>query len=165
MKVVLEETRAAGGMAELEEYLGEWTLRPDGEVVEDARYTPLPYSDAAFADFQRQRCTDLPSLELHLGFDVPKRDGEGLPLALPRLMSACAARGLQNGGWFVFKKEGQWAYRTNEFSSEPAASAELRLSGQARALREILGAAGLQCPVSFSLERVHGIWVFPEPPR
>ena len=160
MKVVLEETRAAGGMAELEEYLGEWTLSADGVVAEDARYSPLPYSAAAFALFAANLCKDLPSLELHLGFDVPKKEGEGLPLPLGQLMDGCTKRGLENGGWFVFRKEGHWAYRSNEFSSEPVASAEPKLFSQARALQQLLMAAGISGPVSFSLERVHGIWVF-----
>lgn len=160
MKVVLEETRAVGGMAELEEYLGEWTLKPDGTVVEDARYSPLPFSDAAFAEFASARCRDIPSLELHLGFDLPKNDDGAMPLSLSDLMNACAKRGLDNGGWFLFKKEGHWAYRSNEFSSEAPSRAEPRLFEQARALQQLLGAAGLGCPVSFSLERVHGIWTF-----
>lgn len=157
MKVVLEETRAAGGMAELEEYLGEWTLQPGGEVVVDARYEPLPFSDAAFAPFATHRCAGIPSLELHLGFDLPKREGEPMPLPLAQLMQACTQAGLENGGWFVFKKEGHWAYRSNEFSNEPVADAETKLFAQARALALILRD---RCPVSFSLERVHGIWVF-----
>lgn len=158
MKVVLEETRAAGGMAELEEYLGEWSLQPDGAVVEDARYQALPYSDAAFKEFDAARCSSIPSLELHLGFDLPK-DG-ALPISLAELMQACAARGLENGGWFLFRKETHWAYRSNEFSSEDSTTAEGRLFSQAKALQEVLAARKLTCPVSFSLERVHGIWTF-----
>ncbi|MDP1827065.1 MAG: nucleoside monophosphate kinase [Archangium sp.] len=160
MRVVLEETRAAGGMAELEEYLGEWTLRADGTVVEDSRYDALPYSGAAFAEFESRRCSDIPSLELHLGFDAPKVDGQGMPIPFSQLMDSCSQRGMQNGGWFVFKKDSHWAYRSNEFSSEPVASVQPRLVGQARALREILVAAKVECDVSFSLERVHGIWTF-----
>ena len=155
MKIVLEETRVAGGMAELEEYLGEWTLRADGTVVEDARYEALPCSGAAFAEFESRRCSDIPSLELHLGFDAPKVDGQGMPIPLSQLMDSCSQRGMQNGGWFVFKKDSHWAYRSNEFSSEPVADAERRLGQQARALRDLV-----PWDVSFSLERVHGIWVF-----
>ena len=157
MKVVLEETRAVGGMAELEEYLGEWTLQPGGEVTVDARYEALPFSEAAFGEFAAHRCSAVPTLELHLGFDLPKRDGEPMPWALPELMEACQRAGLENGGCFVFKKQDQWAYRLNEFSSEPEDLAEAKLFAQARALAGILRGV---VPVSFSLERVHGIWVF-----
>ncbi len=160
MTVVLEETRAVGGMAELEEYVGEWTLAADGTIVEDTRYPLLPYSGAAFASFAANQCHDIPLLELHLGFELPKKQGEALPLPLAQLMDSCTQRGLENGGWFIFKKETQWAYRSNEFASEPIERAEPRLAAQARALREILFAAGFQVSVSFSLERVHGVWTF-----
>ncbi len=123
----------------------------------DARFEPLPFSDDAFAPFVAKRCTGIPDFELHLGFDLPKREGEPMPWSLAALMEACTAAGLENGGWFVFKKQGHWAYRSNEFSSESAAVAEARLFAQARALATTLRNA---CPISFSLERVHGIWVF-----
>ena len=158
MKVVLEETRVAGGMAELEQYLGEWTLNPDGTVVEDSRYSPLPFSDAAFSEFASARCKNIPTLELHLGFDVPK-NGK-MPIELRDLTNACARNGLENGGWFLFKKEGHWAYRSNEFSSADPVREEARLFEQARALKKMIGEVGLTCPVSLSLELVHGIWTF-----
>jgi adenylate kinase family enzyme len=158
MKVVLEETRAAGGMAELEAYVGEWTLAADGSVVEESRYPALPFSEAAFGAFADGRCEPRPSLELHLGFDLPKQEGEVIPVPLSVLMEECSRRGLENGGWFVFRKAGFWAYRSNEFSSDTEARAEARLFAQAKALREVLRARGILGSVSFSLERVLGIW-------
>lgn len=123
----------------------------------NARYEALPFSQAAFGEFAAHRCSNIPTLELHLGFDLPKRDGEPMPWALPDLIDACHRAGLENGGCFVFKKQDLWAYRLNEFSSEPAEVAEAKLFAQARTLAGILRGG---VAVSFSLERVHGIWVF-----
>ncbi len=158
MRTVLEVTRVHGGMAELEEYLGEWTLEADGSVTVDAEYPPLgmTFDDAAFAE---QRCANRPPLELHLAFDLPRK-GIALPFALPELVEKCTAAGFDNGGWFVFKKGDLAAYRSNEFATGTVEAATERLHAQARELSRILGEAGLSWPVSFSLERVHGIWTF-----
>lgn len=158
LNAVLAAASRHGAMVEVEEYVGEWTLALDGAVVTDTRYEPLPFDPRAFAAFDSQRCPDIPRLELHLGFDPPKQ-GPAPPLPLPELMAACQAAGLDNGGWFLFKNERAWAYRSNEFTDDEVAAAEPRLQAQARALRGILAARGVRCPVSFSLERVHGIWV------
>lgn len=81
MQVVLDVTKAHGGMAELEEYVGEWTLLPDGTVRVDAKYPPLP----SHFDSPHGRCRDLPKLELHLGFDVSRLPNGALPLSLAEL--------------------------------------------------------------------------------
>jgi len=150
VEVVLAVTRDMGGMAEVEEYVGEWTLGSDGAVATDARYELLPI-DHKYPD--HTLCADIPRWELHHGFDIPRTEP---PLALPELVARSAAAGLTNGGWFVFANECAWAYRTNEFSDASQAECETMLVAQARALQRIAGGA----PVSFSLERVHGIWVY-----
>jgi hypothetical protein len=159
MPAVLEATRAVGGMAELEEYVGEWTLQPDGTVVEDSRYPLLGLDLSALAPFAANLCRDIPTWELHHGFDLLKTSNE-LPLSLAELTAACAAGGLENGGWFVFKKDDVWAYRTNEFSSGELASEIDRLAAQARTLREILGTEHLEVPIGSSLEKVHAMWTW-----
>lgn len=156
MQVVLDVTRAHGGMAELEEYVGEWTLLPDGSVRTDARYTPLP----SHFDAPQGRCRDVPKLELHLGFDVARLANGALPLSLAELTQRCSDAGLSNGGWFVFKKDGLAAYRSNEFSNLDLATAEAKVTEQAHALAKILRDARLNTEVSFSLELVHAIWTF-----
>lgn len=161
MRAVLEATAERGGMAEVEEYVGEWILETDGSVTVESLHAPL---GLRFDDFPDQRCREIPTLELHLGFDVP-RVNSALPLALETLMEKCAAAGLVNGGCFVFKKGDVAAYRLNEFASTSIEAATARLSDQARALSSILRAAGLTCAISFSLELVHGMWTFAAPTR
>lgn len=162
VQVVLEETRKRGGMAELEEYVGEWTLRRDGTVVADATYE-LVALDHEYSDFAANLAPVLPTWELHHGFDVPKQPGDhdALPIALPELMGACAVAGLDNGGWFIFKNDAHWAYRSNEFGDGPQADATARVTAQAKALQGLLRARGIDVDIGFSLERVHGIWTFP----
>ena len=157
MQVVLETTRAHGGMAEMEEYVGEWTLKPDGSVVADSEY-PLVELDHTYPDFADHLAPELPAWELHHGFDLPK--SETPPLALPDLMRACFEAGLDNGGWFIFKNDRHWAYRSNEFSSVSQREAHATLHTQAKALQQLLAGRGITCDVGYSLEAVHGIWTF-----
>ncbi|MEO8701962.1 MAG: nucleoside monophosphate kinase [Kofleriaceae bacterium] len=155
MAHVLDATRARGGMAELEEYIGEWELAQDGTVT-GHELPPLGLDLAALAAYADLACSPLPALELHHGFDLPKTDP---PLVLADLVAACTDAGLVNGGWFVFANPTHWAYRSNEFSSEPIATATARLHEQARVLQALLAARGIAAPIGYSLELVHGIWV------
>lgn len=149
-------------MAELEEYVGEWTLGEDGRVTTDAQYTLMPPVDLGrFAEHASALAPSIPAWELHHGFDVPKADpADAMPVALADLVAACEAAGLENGGWFVFADDRRWAYRTNEFADGELDAARTRLEVQARALRALLAERGVRVPVGFSLERVHGIWTW-----
>jgi len=60
-----------------------------GAVTVESLHAPL---GLRFDDFPDQRCREIPTLELHLGFDVPRVNG-ALPLALETLMEKCARRG------------------------------------------------------------------------
>lgn len=162
MQIVLEVVRAHGGMAELEEYAGEWTLRGDGAVVADTEYALLD-EDHAYPAYAANRCTNIPRWELHHGFDVPKQ-GDFVttpPLPLAELVGASSAAGLDNGGWFLFANDRHWAYRSNEFADGSLADARARLFEQAQALQALLVARSLAVDIGFSLERVHGIWTWP----
>lgn len=156
MRAVWEATRAHGGMTEIEEYTGEWMLLTDGSVRVDSRYDVL---GAPAFEFLRElsdgRCREIPRLELHLGFDLP-----GFPIPLETVMQRCTEAGLENGGWFVFKKDGMAAYRSNEFSNASVEEGEARVADQARKLAAVLRELGHATEVSFSLELVHGIWTF-----
>ncbi|MFT3712741.1 MAG: nucleoside monophosphate kinase [Archangium sp.] len=155
MLAVLEATKAHGGMTEIEEYTGEWTLLPDGSVRTDARYEVL---HGAFDWLPREgMCREVPKLELHLGFDVPRTSSGALPIPLETVMAKSAEAGLENGGWFVFKKDGMAAYRSNEFSNASVAEGEARVADQAK---KLMAALGLKTELSFSLELVHGIWTW-----
>ncbi|MBP7133807.1 nucleoside monophosphate kinase [Patescibacteria group bacterium] len=159
MSDVLTVALAQGGMVELEEYIGEWTLKPNGSTVIESSYEPLEVDMRAFAAHESFLCKSIPPLELHLGFNLPKKPGEALPIPLAELMAACTAEGMENGGWFVFTNEEHWAYRSNEFSPLGKEAGSLQLLLAANALQRILAARGINCDVSFSLEIVHGIWV------
>ena len=141
-------------MVELEEYVGEWTIRAGGELVADSTYA-LAGDDHTYPEFADKLCRDIPLWELHHGFDLPKRGEDAPPWRLAELIEACQRAGLENGGWFVFKHDQHWAYRSNEFSSAPEPEARAALFSQARAVREIVGV-----DIGCSLERVHGIWIF-----
>ncbi len=159
MVTVLEAAMDHGGMAELEEYLGEWTLMADGGVVTDAAYesTGIDVYFRALARF-RNFAQQIYPLELHLGFNIPKQRNEGVPIPLNELTDACTSAGFENGGWFIFKNEQHWAYRCNEFSLDAEEAAKTRLAAQAVILQKILRQRGFVCDISFSLEIVHGIW-------
>jgi len=130
--------------------------------VADATYE-LVALDHEYSDFAANLAPALPTWELHHGFDVAKQPGDHdpLPIALPELMGACAMAGLDNGGWFIFKNDSHWAYRSNEFGDDPQADATARVTAQAKALQRLLRARGIDVDIGFSLERVHGIWTFP----
>ena len=158
MEAVLRLGRERHVMVELEEYVGEWTVHAGGEVVADAEY-PLTGDDHAYPEFAAALCRDIPLWELHHGFDLPKHGEASPPWPVADLVAACAAAGLENGGWFVFKNDHHWAYRSNEFSSDSQQACGDRAIAQARLLREMLAARGHDADVGCSLERVHGIWI------
>jgi adenylate kinase family enzyme len=155
MKAVLRATIAQGGMAEIEEYLGEWTIHADGSVREDSIYGTLDIDMKALREFDQYLCKDIPPLELHFGFNLPKSEGM---ITLERLMEHCVNAGLNNGGWFVFANEDHYAYRSNEFSFESLSNAVAKLALQATRLRKILNSKLVYVDLSFGLEIVHGIW-------
>lgn len=157
MTAVLDLGRERHAMVGLEEYVGEWILRADGELVEDSRYTLLA-GGHAYPEHVERMCKDLPLWELRHGFDLAKHGEETPPWPLADLVATCARAGFDNGGWFVFKHDHHWAYRSNEFSSESEATARARLLVQLRELRALLAARGHAVDISCSLERVHGIW-------
>ena len=156
--------RIPGAMVELEEYLGEWTLHGD-ETVSGREFSALGLNREPFRAFDRFLCPEIPPLELHLAFDLPKRPGEPPPIPLDDLAEALeqlAQADFANGGWFLFKHSDHWAYRANEFSFASPEAALARLRQQAQALQWLLPNWAINSPdraIAFSLEIVHGIWV------
>jgi adenylate kinase len=157
MSAVLELGREREVMVELEEYVCELTLRANGELVEDSTHS-LTHEDHTYPAHDEHLCKDIPTWELHHGFDLPKQGEASPPWPLADLVAACASAGFANGGWFLFKHDQHWAYRSNEFSSETGV--RTKLIGQVRALHGLLAQRGYVVDVGCSLERVHGIWVF-----
>ncbi|MBA3464999.1 MAG: nucleoside monophosphate kinase [Deltaproteobacteria bacterium] len=159
MTAVLDLGRVRHVMVELEEYVGEWTLHANGVLVADSEYT-LTGDDHSYPAHASQLCSDIPAWELHHGFDLPKRGEAAPPWPLADLVAACGRAGLTNGGWFVFKNDQHWAYRSNEFSSDSFETCRDRLLAQVRTLQGLLATRGDAVDVGCSLERVHGIWLF-----
>lgn len=144
VEAALDAVRMFGGMTELEEYVGEWTLR-DGVITADCEYELG--DPQAFPGHELAR--DIPTWELHHGFDLPE------PIDHGELVRRCAEAGLDNGGWFIFADDRVWKYRSNEFADGSLEAARDRLFDQARTLQQLFG-----CEIGCSLERVHGIWIY-----
>ena len=96
--------------------------------------------------------------ELHHGFELPKTDSE-MPISLDALSQITSDYEFKNGGWFIFKNDTKWLYRSNEFSEESYTDCLLRLMKQSTQLQLFLSVyCGTEITISSSLERVHGIW-------
>jgi adenylate kinase len=93
--------------------------------------------------------------ELHHGFEIPKIDDK-LPINLQELSDITSNLGFHNGGWFIFKDQTRWLYRSNEFSELSYNNCINILVDQSRILQKIFSETKLT--INSSLERVHGIW-------
>jgi hypothetical protein len=164
-------------MTEVEEYLGEWQLKPNGEIITESNYMiqiqdfdiskfedyqkfllcntqQQNFDISRFKDYKKYLVPNIPPHELHLGFDLPNSD-----LSLDFLVKECAKYNMDIGGWFIF---GKGSYRSNEFSYETDISKALELLlERAKSLQKILKDSGYDSIViSYSLELVHAIWQF-----
>lgn len=153
-------------MIELEQYIGEWCLKDNEVKVESDHGDGLFVDVNAFNEFNDFLIANIPPIELHLGFNIPKCHGlslDMLPISLDDLMSKCKSFGFNNGGWFIFKNDNDWVYRSNEFSfNGNVKECKEKLFKQAYDLRYILSQSGYDnVDILFSLEYVHGIWNFP----
>ncbi len=118
MRAVLTAIRDSGlkYMTEVEQYIGEWVLREEAIVVE-SDYKPKVIDLAPLAEFDKYKVSKIPPIELHLGFNI-KKTGTDPAIPLDILIQKCVEAGLDNGGWFIFKNDQDWVYRSNEFSDE-----------------------------------------------
>lgn len=153
-----------GVMTELEEDIYEKVFDASGksEVTLDRGLTPYTIDWSKISKWKDKQIANIPRFELHHGFDLPKvSDEENLPIDLATLCKTTEEMGFSNGGWFVFRKENIWAYRSNEFSNEEYAQCMEKLNRQADQLRGIVKQM-LTAERSFtsncSLEKVHAIW-------
>lgn len=148
-------------MVEVEQYIGEWTCK-DGMITgEDFSWSPSDYDSKYFSGY-KVKTIENPPMELHHGFDIKKNPDETIPpIKLEELVEKSKQAGLNNGGWFIFKNDQNWAYRSNEFSSQTPEQCKKTLFGQAQILELIVGSFGFKdIPIGLSLEIVHNIWVF-----
>jgi adenylate kinase family enzyme len=158
MNAILETAKQTKGkfMVELEQYIGEWTLSQENKYIVDANHIEQP----VVVGYDENKISDIPPYELHLGFNLPK-ESDDLPISLEMLTETCKKYGMSNGGWFIFRNENSWVYRSNEFSWNTNSNENKSLLfEQAANLKIILASHGYTCDVLLSLERVHGIWEF-----
>lgn len=151
-------------MVELEEYTGEWVHNKRGKAVDTEtlnKYIPVHPNMSELDDFNSYKIKHSP-VELHLAFDLPKEKYFEQPIDLEWLNKQCAENGLSNGGWFIFKNDNFWAYRSNEFMNLDLEVATNKIHKQAKKLVKIICGKikSERINVSYSIELVHGIWIF-----
>ena len=174
-------------MIECEQYVGEWQYVLNGEII-GTTYSENPIDINNYEklfDFKENINKNIPKFELHFGIDIDKEKVEDtkkytgltdnqiyynqntkvsikLPIKLNKLMEKCTENGFENGGWFIFKNEKKWAYRSNQFSELSLENCKKLLFEQAVKLHNILEQEGIahKCQITMSLEYVHGIWQF-----
>lgn len=146
-------------MVEIEQYVYEFTY--DSHVFSFTMVDePIEIDMSALAEFNGNLARDIPTTELHLGFDLAKAEYSHMPISLEDLMTKCTENGLDNGGWFIFADPNVWKYRTNEFTNLDLTSCKDKLLLQTKALENILQGYNIQTSISGSIEMVHGIWQF-----
>lgn len=151
-------------MVELEEYTSEWMRLKHGKTSEFEAiniYGPQTISMDKLSDFDKYRIKHSP-IELHLAFDLPKSKYPEQPIDLNWLNKQCVRAGFSNGGWFIFRNESFWAYRSNEFIDSVLKTAENKIKKQAKQLSCIIYEKFPSefIKINYSIELVHGIWVF-----
>lgn len=164
---VLAARTGAKYMFEIEQNIAAWELR-DGVFYPDTSLdtNTLKFNSDTFSGFNQNLLPNIPPFELHLGFDLGDMSlAHGFrdkpPIDLDKLNRECYMAGLNNGGWFIFKDDRYWKYRSNEFCFENRNNCEEILKRQAILLAKILdGFYFRNHSIQLSLEVVHGIWTF-----
>lgn len=164
----LEEELFVGGIDET----GKLTIETD-RMSEDKRMKEFLWSKVRNGEeWKNKMISHVPKWELHHAIDIEKSatddETNGIPIALTDLHAFCEQNDFQLGGWFVFRKPGTWAFRSNEFSdADTAELAQARLMAQARVLSAFVAElqkkegskfAGRKVTTGFSIERVWAIW-------
>ena len=159
-----------GVMTELEEdiYENEFDVDGNSKILLDVGETPYTMDWSHLPNWKEKMISNVPKFELHHGVDILKLPNEvGVlgtgPIDLDLLHKKTRNSDFCVGGWFVFRKEDRWAYRSNEFSNADYSTCMKRLLEQAKALREIVSQLAPNRPFtsSCSLEKVHAMWSFP----
>ena len=180
---VAERYPGRGVMTELEEDIFECEIDSQGNCkdVLDAGHTPYQIDWDQLPGWKERMIENVPKFELHHGFDILKLkrgeileratngetaltfwDDQEAPIDISELHQRTAS-GFNLGGWFIFRKEDRWAYRSNEFSNKSYGECMRRLLQQSSELRRIVQTIlpGRGFTSTCSLEKVHAIWSFP----
>jgi len=135
-------------------------------------------------NFEEYAIKNVPTYELHHGFDIPKKDGEIEPpikldvlrhhfdktrvndVPLVKKYHKDNVNIFEIGGIFIFEKEDRWAYRTNQFYDGMYETMRGVLRTQILCLLKLLNRfareSGIDGPIPLksSIEIVHKIWRF-----
>jgi len=178
-------------MSEIEEDLYEAHIDENGKETihldDGDSKTSLDWNQ--LSEWKSRQIPNVPRYELHHAVDVIKDHPYDKPIDLvtlknklespkltlgehtEKIFTAENSVSFDIGGIFMFKKNGVWAYRTNEFANENYEQCLVHLKKQAKMLREIIAEllrqyaerTNSQIPkftTSYSLEKVHAIWKF-----
>jgi hypothetical protein len=84
------------------------------------------------------------------------------PIRIEQLLADTTALGLKVGGWFNFpKKDGQWSFRSNAFTSVAEEDLEALVTKEYELLGQYAAEKHLQCQRWTIVEQVLGIWRSP----
>lgn len=107
-------------------------------------------------------CVQTQPIEIHHGFNVPKQamsERTSHPIDLEVLINDCTNLDIRLGGWFLFEKRGEWAFRSNMFAEANVSS---KLISEHRAkLNKYLARYTFCSPVWTIVEYVLGVWKTP----
>lgn len=138
-----------GAIIEVEQTIGRYDARGWDWIKEGEEITPINQAEVD------GKLEETWPYEIHHGFNVPKQSVE-LPINLEQLKNDCESSGIVIGGWFVFDRENEWAYRSNSFSQ--AVDVKAVVEKEQSALNAILTTYGQEVSVKTFVERVLGIW-------
>lgn len=129
-----------------------------GKLDWDGRWGEVPMEEVPALTASEVGGPALPSLpiEIHHGFNIPRRPCDTLPVSLSAILAETTRLGIVVGGWFVFEEEDAWAYRSNAFTDADGVRALCEREN--RVLRQYLRSRGRDVPVRTIAERVLNIW-------
>lgn len=108
---------------------------------------------------------DVWPIEIHFLIDVPVSFAdptEPPPLSLGEFHRHCEDEGIDVGGWFMFARDGEWAYRSNLFC-DAMTLPDLRdlIDRQRLVLTALLNRMGRSYRIRAVVEDVLGVWKTP----
>lgn len=165
-------------MVELEEYIAEYKLPADGSSMTIV-YEYIPYDSPFLKEMNAVHTPhynkNTPPLEFHHGFDIEKTS-EQPPFTLEDLNEFSKNNEINNGGWFIFKNDKYWKFRSNEFvrpnrfdylnlndlkrMKKQYEELSDKLLCQTKTLDLFLNSKSFKVDITSSIEIVHGIWNF-----
>jgi len=147
-------SREPGIVVEVERVIGKVGAETEWTRTAVQEYPLIYSSDTGF-----KRESSWP-IEVHYACDIAKtsRWDESPPISPEQLRDACVELGINVGGWFLFEKGDQWAYRSNMFAKYIAPT-EIKKDRDRLSVR--LRELGLNCEIRGLVEQTLGLWKTP----